>query len=188
MTKKKQIVILGCVFVCLAAIYAASNIYISHKTEDDGKEYSVTDMLPSDIVRIRYSNSDRTIEFTKGVKIWYYSDDKTLEVDQDYIDELLQSLSDITSSKKIADPDSIADYGLDKPTYTITLTTDDEQVTVIEIGNMTATFGYYVTADGGDTIYTIDSSLMDSLRFEKSSFEAAEEDDTEESEESGDSE
>ena len=102
-------------------------------------------------------------------------EDKDLEVDQDYINELLSSVCNITSSKKIESPDSLLDYGLDKPSYTITLTSSDEQVTEIRIGCETTIFSYYVMVAGDSSIYTIDNTLMDSLRFEKSSFEAEDE-------------
>lgn len=182
MTKKKQIVILGCVFACAAALYAASTIYINHRGEKDDSEYNVTSLTASDIEKIKYSNSDKTIEFAKGENGWYYVEDKDLEVDQDYINELLSSVCNITSSKKIESPDSLLDYGLDKPSYTITLASSNEQVSEIKIGNETTTFSYYVMVAGDSSIYTIDNTLMDSLRFEKSSFEAEDEEESETSE------
>ena len=60
------------------------------------------------------------------------------------------------------DGDELADYGLEEPDYTVTLTEADGTVTEIKFGNTVDDY-YYVSLDDSGTVYTVPSSAADNL-------------------------
>ena len=69
----------------------------------------------------------------------------------------------ITAAEAIDDYDSIADYGLDQPQNTITVTCGNE-TTTIDIGDYNEMLQeYYIKISGDDKIYLADSTLKDAF-------------------------
>ena len=57
------------------------------------------------------------------------------------------------------------EYGLDHPTYTVTLTDEAGTVTTIKIGNATGN-DYYATVDDTEKVYTIPATSLDDIQTE----------------------
>ena len=73
----------------------------------------------------------------------------------------LFAVSDFSGS--VDDYDSIADYGLDQPQNTITVTCGNE-TTTIDIGDYNEMLQeYYIKISGDDKIYLADSTLKDAF-------------------------
>lgn len=164
--RKKQLSILAVVAVVLLIIYIAIGIALDRKAtkdaEDETSKMMVTDIDASDIVSFSYTDGDDSFCFScsSGDEVWYWEQDEGFPLDQDTIAAAISYYANITSTRmvKTADPDE--DYGFDSPQYVITLEKESGDTITVKIGGMTGD-EYYITADGGDTIYTVDSSIVD---------------------------
>jgi len=83
------------------------------------------------------------------------------------IDEVVNNLSKITATREMGEPDEVSAYGLDEPNYTIILEKSNGDEFKVEIGDTASNSDYYMTIDGGETVYTIDTSIPDSLNFDE---------------------
>lgn len=104
------------------------------------------------------------IKLVKSNDRWTIDGDKGTPISKTRIDALLEKIELILAVREIGKRD-LANYGLDQPTRTVTLTGSDGN-TVISFGNMASgDVGYYFTLDG-KTVYLAESSLYDAFSFE----------------------
>ena len=168
---RKSLVVLLLVAVFLTAAYFASGALSKwySKSSSEKNSLKITDISSSDVSRISYTGEEGTVSFYKKSGKWYCKGDSSLKVDQDTVTETAEAFSQLSGTRKISDPDELKDYGLDKPAYTVTVTGKDDEKCKLKIGDITGN-EYYLTADGGKTVYTVESSVADKLLFDKSSF------------------
>ena len=98
---------------------------------------------------------DRT-QNANGTVVYNYSgSDKGSGVySQSHMESFLTTMSSFVSCRVIADNANFADYGLDAPLYTVTITKTDGTQKVILIGNNELNgSGCYVTAEGSASVY-----------------------------------
>jgi len=141
--------------------YQAAGIKGIHVLKKDGSGYSVT------------ANGTGT----DGTPVWAYASDKEDISGDTFSQTKLTSFTDVLSSvdiiKSIPDAgDSLAEYGLDKPIYTVTYTLVSGEVHTLLYGSTTFDGSdVYCTLDDTGTVYTTnaveaakcDSSLIDFL-------------------------
>lgn len=79
---------------------------------------------------------------------------------------LLDSLSVITSEDEIADTSDASQFGFDAPSAVVTVKMADGTTRMIEIGSYNDTIKkYYLRADGGDKIYTVEKAFYTGLAY-----------------------
>lgn len=77
--------------------------------------------------------------------------DTSLGADAFRIRGSVAGLAALQPSRVLEDVESLADYGLDEPAYTVELVMTDGQTHVLEVGDMAPTSGaYYARVVGGD--------------------------------------
>lgn len=91
-----------------------------------------------------------------------------LPLDQSTVTNALDSYSDLSGTRKLKKADVDEAYGLDSPAYTIAMEDSEGNVTEINIGDMTGE-EYYITADGGETVYTVASTITSYMVFDVNS-------------------
>ncbi|MCQ4637391.1 DUF4340 domain-containing protein [Anaerovorax odorimutans] len=172
MTKKKQITLLLLVLAVLLAAYLGLKAYndwsYKKEAEKTSENLTVTDLNTDNIRTIRYTDGSDTVAFEKKNGVWYYTADEALPLKQSCAEEAVSSFCGVTGSRKLSHGDSADDYGLSEPSYTVVLTDAKGKETEVDIGNSTGS-DYYLTADGGATIYTVSSTILDSLIFDTDS-------------------
>lgn len=171
--KKKQFIILAAVAVSLLAVYLGVSIYSDWKAEKEAEkeaaELQVTDIDSQDIVKLSYTDGEESFSFTKeDDDTWYYDGDDQLPLDQSTVTNALDSYSDLSGTRKLKKADVDEEYGLDSPAYTIAMEDSEGNVTEINIGDMTGD-EYYITADGGETVYTVASTITSYMVFDVNS-------------------
>ena len=77
---------------------------------------------------------------------------------------MAEAVGSITADRELAGGDTLDAYGLDDPVYTVEYTDADGNVTELLFGDMTGD-DYYVMKSGSDTVYTVGSSVTDSLDY-----------------------
>lgn len=174
MAKKRQFLILAVVVVLLITAYVGIGQYKSWNEEKEKKReaenLSVTELSRDSVTGIRYSDSSNTLGFTKDDGTWYYDSDRQLPLKQSCAEEAVSGFSNIKATRRLAGAENGESYGFDAPSYTVELSDKEGQKTVIKIGDMTESGeDYYITADDGQTVFTVESSILDTLIFDKMS-------------------
>ncbi len=174
---RKKLIILAAAAAGMLVLYFGISWYTGwsadRETAEETEKLRVTDLKRSDMGRLSYTDGSTTMTFYKKSGEWHMAGDKTLDVDQDTVEAILDAYCQLSGTRKLSTPDDPENYGLDEPAYTVTLTDKNGEKCELKIGD-TVGDGCYLTADDGKTVYTADSTVTETLLFDKGSFEAEE--------------
>lgn len=165
--KIQMLVIVVILLLCIVAYFLATRYAKQQEQHDKDSEtqgqVNLTVIDPDDVDAFSYIADGTTYSYTKNKDTWTCENDTSLKMDADSIATLLGNLKKITAAEAIDDYDSIADYGLDQPQNTITVTCGNE-TTTIDIGDYNEILQeYYIKISGDDKIYLADSTLKDAF-------------------------
>lgn len=170
MAKKKQLKILCMALVLITGLYAVISVYGNRQEDNESSQIKVTNLTESEIIGITYKDRFESFSFEKTDDEWEYAKDENFPLNESYISDIVSQVCGITAQRELTGFDELSDYGLDDPAYTVTVTDSDGTTTEITYGDMTDSGYYYVTADGGKSIYVTGSSLPDSLSVNEAEF------------------
>lgn len=179
--QRKQFVITVVILLVLVLAYIGIHLYNQKQEEKKEKEekeneITVTELDTDDVTAFSYQVSGETLSFTKDGDEWVYDQDTSLDLDEDVVNGMIEKAASLTADESFDDYDSLADYGLDQPSNTITLTTK-ESTTTLYLGNQNAmTSQYYLMTGDGETVYAVDNTL--STTFSKTVDSLVKEEDT----------
>ena len=167
--KNKGVLILIIVLVLLLAVYFGLRSWnVSQEEKEEAEQEAatvhVTDTAAEDIVSLKFNVGNGDLEFSKEDDQWYYTPDKDFPLQQSYPENMAEAVGSITADRELAGGDTLDAYGLDDPVYTVEYTDADGNVTELLFGDMTGD-DYYVMKSGSDTVYTVGSSVTDSLDY-----------------------
>ena len=167
--KNKGIFILAAVLVILLAVYfglRAWNQNEEKQQEEKEKEAQihVTDTEAGDITAMSFDVGNGEMSFSKEDGAWKYTPDEDFPLDQSYPENMASALGSITADRELEDGDDLADYGLEEPVYTLSFTDKEENTTDLYFGNMTGD-DYYVTVGDTGKVYTVASTVIESLNY-----------------------
>jgi len=118
-----------------------------------------------DIVGLKYVYAGQTIELTRldSASDWVYADDESFPLDQTYPGQMLAVIDAMSATRSFTGEDA-ADYGLDDPAVSITVTASDGTAYKYAIGDENdVTHEYYLSADDSGTVCMVDSSVPDAF-------------------------
>lgn len=167
--KNKGILILLAVLILLVAVYFGLRTWNAQQEEkaqgeQEAATVHVTDTSAEDIVSLKFNVGNGDLEFSKEDDQWYYTPDKDFPLQQSYPEDMAETVGSITAGRELTDGDSIDAYGLDEPAYTIEYTDAGGNTTEFLFGDMTGD-DYYVMLNGNDTVYTVNSSVIDPFNY-----------------------
>ena len=167
--KNKGVLILLVILILLVAVYFILRTWNTKQTEKEEEKQEaatvhVTDTSADDIVSMKFNVGNGDLEFSKEDDQWYYTPDKDFPLQQSYPEDMAETVGSITAGRELTDGDSIDAYGLDEPAYTIEYTDADGNTTELLFGDMTGD-DYYVMLNGNDTVYTVNSSVIDPFNY-----------------------
>lgn len=165
MKKYKSLIILLAVLVVLVVAYVVTGQLKkkSAEKENEQKQIAVLDM--SDITSIQYTNGTDTMSFIKEGGTWYSESDKEFPLQQSSLKTMAETFGTLSANRELTDGDTLADYGLEEPQYTITLKDADREQQNIYIGNA-AGEDCYMTVGDKEKIYTVDYSVVNAMNFD----------------------
>lgn len=168
MEKKRGMLILTGLLVILLLVYSGLCMWNARMEEkkaaqNEADTVYVTETDSSDIVSMMLQTGEE-LSFQKDGDRWYYTPDSDFPLDQSYPEKIAETLAEIKAERKLTDGDTMADYGLDTPVYTVSYEMSDGSRTVVYFGNETGNC-YYVTVEGGDAVYTVESTVLESLQY-----------------------
>ena len=165
MKKKKEPLILTGVLVLLLILYFALSTWNKKQDSKEEETVKVTDLKTSEITGVKYDLGTGEMNFEKDGDTWYYTADKDFPLRQSYPKTVADAMGRLNADRELEDADALEEYGLDNPTYTVTLTDGDGAVTTIKVGNATGN-DYYATVDDTEKVYTIPATSLDDIQTE----------------------
>lgn len=172
MKKKKAIpfIIMAVLLVALIVSYSILKKYNDEQEETTEEETeNIISCESGNVLNINIKNSSGTMKFAYDISetVWKYDGDPDFPLDTSKIDSLLSTACSLNAVRHLEDSlDNAAEYGLDNPAYTLSLTGDDGIDVTLYIGNASSTGNYYAYIEGKNTVYMIDSTLPESLGAE----------------------
>ena len=115
-------------------------------------------LSPNQIVRIRVQSQEGNLVLSRdGDTRWYIQSPVAADADQQTVSNLISALCDLQISRSLPEDTGVSeDFGLEPPEFTIELTTDEGEPTVIEVGaNNPDNTKRYVRLQGGATIHLV---------------------------------
>lgn len=161
MTKQgKTLIALAAAIVVCGGCYAGLRSWNQDQSETDDTVY-VTQL--SNPTALTFTNQYGTYSFTKGEEGWTRDDDSDFPADQDALDDLAGQAGTLAAVRTISDPEDLSSYGLDDPSMEVSVTGEDGTQVELLIGSTVDSGDYYAKVEGGDTVYTIASTLPEAL-------------------------
>lgn len=173
--KQKQLFLMLGILAAMAILLTAGillnrwNTKRQEKAEDEATPRVVT---MESVSAMTLKNGDASLSFAKDDDgNWYWADDADFPLDTSTLTSLESLAEDYKAEKELEISDTLEAYGLADSTQSLTLTDDDGSSTTILLGGATGE-NYYAMVEGGDTIFTVGTTLADSLS--KSLYDMAE--------------
>lgn len=178
--QKIQLVVLLAAFLLFAlGFYAAKSISAREEEKERAKEageYTALSFDADDLVKLEIEREEGNLELDFHEGKWSFvkdinlemeeknEEEKGYEVNASVADELRDTLANLTSQNEIAAGEDESEYGLDKPSMTITVTLSGGAEHSVEVGSLNSMLqAYYIRVDHSDTLYTMSEADHDLL-------------------------
>lgn len=164
MNRAKKLGILSGVLIaaCLAALIALHTDEKKEEIKTNGE--TVLSIEPAKVTALSWIRDDIKLSFHRD-DVWQYDDDAEFPVSDSAMDALLEQFYGFGASFTIENAEDLSQYGLDEPTCTITLTTDDQTYTV-KLGNYSTMDSQRYVDIGDGNVYLAASDPMDAYDVE----------------------
>lgn len=178
--KKQFVIILIALAVVLVATFGMKTYNKNQEEKETAEEEAstiyISQVQTDTITSFSYEIGEVTYSFTKDGENWIYDGDSSVDIDEDAVETMLNSLEALTATDEINCED-LSEYGLEDPSDVISYTTDSGSVT-LSVGNKNDMLGSYYVMTGEDgKVYLTNTSLADA--FSKTPEELTASDDTE---------
>ena len=172
MKNKKGLIVGIIILVLLLGAYFLLR-YLNLDEEDAEEEdvgEAVFEIDADDISNIQIVSGENTFDFSHGDDKWSYVEDDKFPLSESAILDKVSSLTSVSSMRTIEDPDNLADFGLENPEVTATVTDTDGKETELALGATNdAVSGCYMSMNGDTSkIYLVDTTLKTNLEFDLS--------------------
>lgn len=175
----KQFIKLGSVIVvlmiCVIGYFFLTNYYDSKEKKEQKANQTVVFSLDNykDTKSVSYTNNSDTIRLVRKGNEWQIKGKSKIDVDESVVEaDMLSTLVEVTSDEKIDDLSDLADYGFTKKdgkitssTNTIIIVDSEDKEHTIYLGNANPydATKYYMMVEGDDSVYVVDSSVVDAF-------------------------
>lgn len=166
MKKSTKLVSAVVVLAVLGGVYVGLNTYVTkeERTESSSEEESKTEVYSvktDDIKSLEFIIDKKDTVFEKKDDSWVKKDETAFPVNQTTLDSAASALEKVEADRVLENVDDLTEYGLDSPSNSVTVTTDDG-TTKFNIGDEnTSTNQYYIVKDDEDsTVYVVSSSTV----------------------------
>ena len=155
--------------VVLAAVFLGIRQYNKNassatSTTEDTQE-TVLDVNSDDITSFRYVYEGETYAFEKKDETWYYTDDHSLNLNQERIKAMILKVAPLKADQVIENVTDMSQYGLANPERTIQYETADRSV-IINVGNLNSmTSQYYIAFPSEMKVYAVTTNVVTGLNY-----------------------
>ena len=164
--KKKQRQMIGMLLalVVLAGGFLGKNASSATSTTEDTQE-TVLDVNSDDITSFSYVYEGETYAFEKKDETWYYTDDHSLNLNQERIKAMILKVAPLKADQVIENVTDMSQYGLADPERTIQYETADRSV-IINVGNLNSmTSQYYIAFPSEMKVYVVATNVVTGFNY-----------------------
>ena len=170
--KKKSVNLITAVgvLIVLSGAYVGVKAYVAKQEATDTESAEeenpeIISIASADVKSIKFVIDKKEVTFEKDGDSWVKSDETGFPVDQDKIDTLVSSLNSIKAERTLENVEDASEYELDQPENTITVTTEDGETTVIQLGmeNDSTSQEYIDLNKDSSTVYVVSNSTFSSF-------------------------
>lgn len=170
--KKKSVNLITAVgvLVVLSGAYVGVKTYVAKQEAADTESAEeenpeIISIASADVKSIKFVIDKKEVTFEKDGDSWVKSDETGFPVDQDKFDTLVSSLNSIKAERTLENVEDASEYELDQPENTITVTTEDGETTVIQLGmeNDSTSQEYIDLNKDSSTVYVVSNSTFSSF-------------------------
>ena len=171
--KKKSVNLITAVgvLVVLSGAYVGVKTYVAKQEAADTESAEeenpeIISIASADVKSIKFVIDKKEVTFEKDGDSWVKSDETDFPVDQDKIDTLVSSMNSIKAERTLENVEDASEYELDQPENTITVTTEDGETTVIQLGmeNDSTSQEYIDLNEDSSTVYVVSNSTFSSFK------------------------
>ena len=157
------LVVLSGAYVGVKAYVAKQEAADTESAEEENPE--IISIASADVKSIKFVIDKKEVTFEKDGDSWVKSDETGFPVDQDKIDTLVSFLNSIKAERTLENVEDASEYELDQPDNTITVTTEDGETTVIQLGmeNDSTSQEYIDLNKDSSTVYVVSNSTFSSF-------------------------
>lgn len=157
------LVVLSGAYVGVKAYVAKQEAADTESAEEENPE--IISIASADVKSIKFVIDKKEVTFEKDGDSWVKSDETGFPVDQDKIDTLVSSLNSIKAERTLENVEDASEYELDQPDNTITVTTEDGETAVIQLGmeNDSTSQEYIDLNKDSSTVYVVSNSTFSSF-------------------------
>ncbi len=156
--KKLATMLLVLVFTCIATVTVSK--YVEKKEEIHTSGETILAIQPTEVQSVCW-DADLSFHYENG---WYWDNDTNFPIDGEKMKNLLNIFSDIKAAFIIEQPEDLSAYGLERPEYTINLSTEDEQYTFL-LGNLSEMDSQRYFSMGDGNVYLITEDITEQLNI-----------------------
>ncbi|MBE6607888.1 MAG: DUF4340 domain-containing protein [Ruminococcaceae bacterium] len=177
MKKKSTLIISACVCIIIFSLYFIISSLPTNEDTPDKEEnaYLYIDQTHiHDVIGFSFAGGDFDLSFEKdGNDVWKYSVNTSLPVSSDFIETTLSQVELFLAAKEVArnlSETGLAEYGLDKPSYILTISLKKEDKTYI-FGDYIESKGlYYASVKDSGVVYLVERAYVDAFSLDVEDF------------------
>lgn len=167
MKRSTKMILLLMVVAALACSYLAVQNFSQKETvEAADVEYPL--LSGAEVTAISWASGDENISLEQQDGAWTMADDAAFPVDQEKAADMAADIGSLTARRQLTGVESLADYGLDAPLFSVTVSLADGTAATIEQGGDNSLSGQtYVRVSGDDSVYLVDDApaeILDAAR------------------------
>jgi len=156
-SKKLYILLVFLIVACAATLGV---MQLEERREQIKNSEDIILEVPMDSVQsLSWEYGETALAFHKD-GIWLYDEDETFPVSEERIEELLSQFEAFVVSFVIEDVEDYGQYGLENPTCTIDLTTEDQSYQVL-VGNYSNMDSKRYVSIGDGNVYLVQNDPLD---------------------------
>lgn len=169
MKKSLKLVLLILVLALLTgALFAVKHFFSGEETDNPGPETTAASFEKDKVDVFTVTSSGQSLTFKRTGEKYVLTGGTGEAGDTQALNDsasvLLSELSSLKAERTVCErSDNLSDYGLDKPTFSVTLSFSDGTEKKYLFGNTAVTGGCYFKAGFSDTVYLIGSSITDDV-------------------------
>lgn len=165
MSKAKRLYILIGVFLAVTVATVAVSKHKTHKEEIKASGQTILEIPIDSVTLLSWDCKGKTLSFQKPNESWVYADDEDFPVNQGKIAELLEPLQQLGAAFVIENVEDYGQYGLDKPTGTISITAGNNTYE-IQLGAFSKMDSQRYISIGDSRVYLVKEDLLKRFSLE----------------------
>ena len=178
----KFAILTSCLLLAVGGYALAVKISSNAEEAESTETIDFVSVASDEVAKLTWSYDDKEYTLEKDEDgNWIWTDDKDFALEQDTVNDMASTISNITASRKLTDVTDYAQYGLDEPDSRISFETADGETVEILTGDLNEVSGEYYARRADDySVYLVTGEYLD--YFECGAEELAAAEDEEESE------